>query len=331
MNVSVVVPTHNEAENVQPLYQRISAVFATLAGYDFELIFVDDSTDETPLRIHELHDADRRVKLIRLSRRFSQALAITAGLDRSCGDAAIIMDADLQDPPEEIPRLIERWRQGYQVVYVQRPSSSKSGVYRILAKAFYRILKSISSIDIPLDAGEFRLLDRSVLGFLTRLTEHTRFLRGLTVWPGLRQTKIEIRREPRKRGASNYNYLRSLLVAVDGLVSFSVLPLRFATMMGVVVASISILVGFCYVISRWFFPSLFGTGWTSLMVSIAFLSGVQLICMGVIGEYLGRIFIEVQNRPVYWSEYELGFESRDTPADKQSEPWKETIKSIGKT
>lgn len=313
MNLSVVVPTHNEAENVRPLYERISAVFASLHGYRFELIFVDDSDDETPLRICELHDADQRVKLIRLSRRFSQALAITAGLDRSCGDAVIIMDADLQDPPEAIPKLIELWQQGYQIVYVQRPSTSNSWAYRVLARLFYRILQKTSSIDIPLDAGEFRLLDRSVVGFLTRLTEHTRFLRGLTVWPGLRQTKVEIRREPRKRGTSNYNYLRSFFIAVDGLVSFSVIPLRFATMIGVLVASISILVGLGYFVSRWFFPSFFGTGWTSLMVSIAFLSGVQLICMGVIGEYLGRIFIEVQNRPVYWSEYELGFENRDIP------------------
>ena len=283
-------------------------VFSNLSRFDFELIFVDDSDDATPLVVRELCESNERIKLIRLSRRFSQAVAITAGIERSCGDAIIMMDADLQDPPESIPRMLELWQQGHEVVYVQRPSTSDNWWYGIVAKMFYRILRQLSTVDIPLNAGEFRLLDRSVVRFLSTLTEHTRFLRGLTVWPGLRQTKIEIERLPRKSGRSNYNFLRSFLVAVDGIVSFSIVPLRFSAILGVIVASGSLLIGLIYVISRLFFPQFFGAGWTSLMVSIAFLSGIQLICLGVIGEYLGRIFIEVQNRPMYWVDYELGFD-----------------------
>jgi len=251
--------------------------------------------------------ADPRVKLIRLSRRFSQAIAISAGLRRAAGEAAILMDADLQDPPEEIPRMLALWREGNHVVYAERASASSYALYKTLAAFFYRLLKRVSSIDIPLDAGEFRLLDRKVINFMRNLTERSRFMRGLTVWPGLRQAKIQIERAARLSGQTNYNFRRSFLVAVDGLVSFSVVPLRLIALFGTLVAILSLLFGFGFLVARLLVPDIFGRGWPSLFVSIYFMGGVQLMFLGIIGEYIGRIFIEVQNRPLYWVDFELGF------------------------
>lgn len=315
--ISIVVPTHNESGNVQVLHQRIAAVFQKLAGCDFELIFADDSTDQTPEVIRGLHQADHRVKLVRLSRRYGQSLAIAAGIDHSSGDAVIMMDADLQDPPELIPDLMERWRQGFEVVYVQRSSVSSSRLYKLFSFLFYRLLKKIASIEIPVDAGEFRLLDRKVADYLKRLTEHTRYLRGLTMLPGFRQTSIRIQRADRLQGQTNYNFKRSALVALDGVLSFSVVPLRLATLLGVAVTGIGLLSALGYVVWKLLNPAVSGPGWPILTASLFFLSGIQLLVMGIIGEYLARIFIEVQNRPVYWVDYELGFEHLDSSAPSQ--------------
>ncbi len=305
--ISIVVPTHNERENVEALYLRIRAAFEKLPDYDFELIFCDDSTDATPLEIARINEMDKRVKLIRLSRRFSQAIAISAGIDRCAGAAAILMDADLQDPPEVIPQLIELWEAGHEIVYVERQSGSDYAGYTFLSNIFYRLLHRLASVEIPLNAGEFRLLDRKVVDFLGRLTEHTRYLRGLTVWPGLRQASIHIERSARLQGKTNYNFRRSLLVAIDGMVSFSVTPLRIATLVGGSIASASILLAIIYAVLKIFYSSIFWPGWASLMVSIFFIGGIQLMFMGILGEYVGRIFLEVQNRPIYLIDYELGF------------------------
>lgn len=313
--ISIVVPTHNESANVEPLYQRLAAVFSGLPGFQFELIFCDDSQDDTPAVVAKLHQRDPRVKLIRLSRQFSQSIAITAGLDRCNGDAAVLMDADLQDPPEVIPRLIELWAAGNEVVYVERQSQSNYPGYGFLAHSYYRLLNRLSKLEIPRNAGEFRILDRKVILFLRTLREHTRFLRGLTVWPGLRQASIRIDRPARLSGATNYGFSRSSLVALDGVVSFSVLPLRLAAIFGGVVAVLSILAGLTYGVLKIFYSSVFGPGWASLMVSIFFLGGVQLMFLGVLGEYIGRIFLEVQQRPLYWVDYQLGFPEERTPLE----------------
>jgi len=289
------------------VYRRISAVFETIADCEFELIFCDDSTDCTPQKIAELNCTDRRVKLVRLSRRFGQAIAITAGIDRATGDAVLLMDADLQDPPESIPLLIERWREGYEVVYVQRASGSDYALYGLLSFFFYRFLRKLSSVEIPVDAGEFRLLDRKVVTYLQKLTEHTRYLRGLTILPGFRQIGIQLKRADRLEGKTNYNFKRSLLVALDGILSFSTLPLRMATFLGFGMTFVSLVVAATYVVWRLFDPRIFGPGWPSIFVSIFLIAGIQLIVLGILGEYVARIFIEVQNRPVYWVEYELGF------------------------
>jgi polyisoprenyl-phosphate glycosyltransferase len=310
--ISIVVPTHNESANVPVLHQRIAAVFQKLPGCDFELIFADDSTDQTPEVIRGLHQADFRVKLVRLSRRFGQSVAIAAGLDRASGDAVIMMDADLQDPPELIPELLERWRQGYEMVYVERASVSSSRLYKVLSFLFYRLLKKIASIDIPVDSGEFRLLDRKVADYLKKLTEHTRYFRGLTVLPGFRQTSIRIERAERLQGVTNYNFKRSAMVALDGVLSFSIAPLRLATLLGVVVTALGLLSMVVYAAWKLLDPSISGPGWPILTASIFLLGGLQLLVMGIIGEYLAKIFIEVQNRPVYWVAYEVGFEQLDS-------------------
>jgi dolichol-phosphate mannosyltransferase len=318
--LSIVIPTHNEQANISPLYGRVKTVFdSSIPNYDFELIFCDDSTDNTPHTIEDLSRQDARVKLIRLSRRFGQAIAITAGLDYCSGEAVIIMDADLQDPPEAIPRLIELWKQANQVVYVQRDSASTYAGYRTLSFLFYRILNKLSSISIPVDAGEFRLLDRKVVEFMKRLTERSRYLRGLTVWPGFQTAHITIERSPRLQGATNYNLRRSLLVAIDGIVGFSIVPLRLVTLLGAIMTIGSFLAGLGYIIARILNPNPFGAGWTSLFVSIFFMGGVQLTILGVIGEYIGRIFIEVQNRPVYWVDYDIGFSRRPEIASRAQE------------
>ncbi len=305
--VSIVVPTHNELDNIEALHAALCEVFDELSDYTFELIYCDDSTDETPDRISALHHRDGRVKLIRLSRRFSQSIAITAGLNRCRGEAVIIMDADLQDSPTVIPEMLRLWRAGNQIVYVQRASASNYWLYQYLAKTFYRLLARISTIEIPRDAGEFRLLDAGVVAFMKRLTEHTRFLRGLTVWPGLKQAKITVARNARNSGETNYNFRRSLWVAIDGFVSFSVVPLRFAALVGLVLTVATAGLGTMTLAAK-LLGFAAGGGWSSLMLSLWFLGGVQLLSLGVIGEYLGRVFIEVQNRPLYWTDYELGFE-----------------------
>jgi polyisoprenyl-phosphate glycosyltransferase len=307
--VSVVVPTHNETGNVPVLHQRLAAVFQDLPGYDFELIFSDDSTDRTPDLICELHRSDARVKLVRLSRRFGQSIAIAAGVDRASGDAVIMMDADLQDPPEVLPRLIEKWREGFEVVYVQRASSSASRLYKLFSFLFYRLLKKIASIDIPVDAGEFRLLDRKAAEYLRSLTEHTRYFRGLTVLPGFRQTSIHIQRAERLQGQTNYNFKRSALVALDGVLSFSIVPLRLSAAAGIVTAFAGIAIAVVYMIWKLTDPAIAGPVWPLLFAALFFLGGLQLLAIGIVGEYLARVFIEVQNRPVYWVDYQVGFKN----------------------
>src|SRR3954468_21948068 len=284
--ISIVIPTHNEIQNVEPLYNRATAAFSTLKDYEFELIFCDDSTDATPEKIAELNQKDSRVRLIRLSRRFGQAIAITAGIDRARGDAVLLMDADLQDPPESIPILIERWREGYEIVYVQRASASTYPLYGLFSFLFYRLLRKVSSIDIPVDAGEFRLIDRKVVRYLQKLTEHTRYLRGLTVLPGFRHIGVQIKRAERLQGTTNYNFRRSLLVALDGVLSFSTLPLRLATFLGFVMTFVSVGIATVYFVWRLFDPRIFGPGWPSIFVSIFLLAGLQLIVLGILGEYV---------------------------------------------
>lgn len=306
--ISIVVPTYNEAENIEELYRRVALAFQGL-GYGFELIFVDDSRDATPEIIKSLHQRDGRVKLIRMVRRFGQSCALAAGLERATGAAAVMMDADLQDPPEAIPLLIKKWEEGNRIVYAQRRSESPSLLYRFLARRFYRVLARIASVQIPVDAGEFRLIDRVVIDFLNRLKERSRFMRGLTVWPGYSMAKIEITRGERFAGKTNYNLLRSTLVGLEGFVSFSIIPLRLATLFGLAGAILAVVLGLTYVLVWIFDRKMFGAGWMSLFLAITFMGSLNLFCMGIAGEYVGQIFLELQGRPLYLVDYELGFDS----------------------
>jgi dolichol-phosphate mannosyltransferase len=311
--ISIIVPTHNEVLNIERFYERLAGVFAKLPEYDFELIFSDDSTDDTPKSIALLHQRDPRVKLIRLSRRFDQSTAIAAAIDRCSGAAAILMDADLQDPPEVLPEMLSLWRAGNEIVYAQRDSASDYAMYKFYSRIYYRVLRKLASVEIPIGAGEFRVLDRKVIEFLRSLTEHSRYLRGLTVWPGLRQASIRFDRPPRTAGKTNYNFRKSLLNAVEGVVSFSVVPLRWVMIAGVFTAAMSGLAGVAFTIIKLSDWIDFSVGWTSLIVSLFFLSGVQLIVLGIVGEYVGRIFVEVQNRPLYWVDFSLGFGNAAEP------------------
>jgi polyisoprenyl-phosphate glycosyltransferase len=307
--ISIIVPTHNEAANIPELYDRIAAAMATRQAYDFELIFCDDSTDETPIVIAACARRDPRVKLIRFPRRFGQAVAIAAGLEHCSGGAAIMMDADLQDPPEVIPQLLAEWERGNKLVYVERKSSSQSKLYFVGAQVFYRLLNKLSDPPIPRDAGEFRLMDRHLIDFMIGLKEHSRFIRGLTVWPGFPSAKVKIERAERKRGKTNYNIRKAVLNAVDGIISFSVKPLRVAVFLGLLMSALSA-VGVLYAVVLRLFTPYWAPGWTLLFSSLLLISGMQFICIGILGEYVGRIFTEVQNRPLYIIDYTLGLESR---------------------
>jgi len=312
--ISIIVPTHNERENVGELYKRIDAVFSALPEAEFELIFADDSADDTPEIILAMARRDTRVKLIRLSRSFGQSVAIVVALEHASGAAAVLMDADLQDPPEAIPLLIEEWRKGFKLVYVERRSVHTSAIYVAAAFIFYRLLRFVSDTPIPADAGEFRLLDRQLVNFIVALKEHTRFMRGLSVWPGFPASKIAIKREKRLRGETNYSFGRSMIVAIDGIISFSIKPLRAAAVLGFIMSGLSLL-GMAFAVGMRLYTQYWPSGATAVLSAVLLVGGVQFIFIGILGEYIGRIFVEVQRRPLYIVEYEVGFDKRNGEKD----------------
>jgi dolichol-phosphate mannosyltransferase len=305
--LSVVTPVFNEESNVDELHARLEAA---LGGIDFELIAVDDgSTDGTAARLGALADRDHRVQVITLSRNFGHQAAITAGLDHARGDAAVVIDSDLQDPPELIPQLIERWREGYDVVHAVRRSRPGETRFKLAtARLFYRLLVRLTEIPIRRDAGDFQLLDRSALDALGSLRERSRFLRGMSVWVGFRQTEVVYEREPRAAGETKYPLRKMLRFSMDAVSSFSNLPLQAATILGFafsVVAFLGIPVAIAFRIAGEFVP-----GVTTLLLVVLLLGGIQLITVGIIGEYLGRVYEEVKGRPLYVVD-----ERRNAPSD----------------
>ena len=297
--LSFVVPCYNEAANIRALYERICAVMAACPE-TWECICVNDgSRDETLGALTALQDKDPRVRVIDLSRNFGKEAALTAGLDHARGAAAIPLDADLQDPPELIPELVAHWRAGYDVVNAVRLSrEGESLVKRASAHAFYRIFNRISKVPIPEDTGDFRLLSRPVLDALRQLPERRRFMKGLFAWVGFRTTSVSYHRAPRQAGHTTWNYVRLWRFAMDGILSFSDAPLRVASYLGLAVSLLS----FLYALNLLVQTLLFGNpvkGYPSLMVALLFLGGVQLMALGVIGEYLGRVYDESKGRPVY--------------------------------
>lgn len=295
---SIVIPIYNEVDNIPDLYTRLTKVMAEM-GESYEIIFVDDGSRDKSLKLlKDFHKRDPHVQVIRLARNFGQQKAISAGLDYANGQAVIVMDGDLQDPPEMIPKFISKWREDYQVVYAIREKRKENFLKRSLYHSFYLILQSISRIEIPLDTGDFCLMDRCVVDMVTALPERNRFVRGLRSWVGFRQVGLPFERDARFAGKPKYSIRKLVSLALDGLISFSYLPLRLSTLLGFVVSVLSLLTAVYYVILK-LTIGLQPPGFATLTVLLLFLGGVLLITVGVIGEYIGHILIEVKNRPTY--------------------------------
>jgi len=296
--LTVVVPAFNEQESILPMYERlVAALEPHVAG--LEVLFVDDgSRDDTWQRISELAARDPRVRGIRFARNFGHQAALTAGVDAASGRAVVIIDADLQDPPEVIPDMIARWREGYEVVYGQREQrEGETAFKKATAAAFYRLLRRITNVEIPVDTGDFRLMGPRAVAAFRSLPERNRFIRGLVSWIGFPQIAVRYRRHARQAGETKYPLRRMVRFALDGITSFSFLPLRLATWLGFAVSLLSFLYIMVVIVLK-----VLGINWpgyTSMMASILFLGGVQLVMIGVLGEYVARIFDEVKRRPLY--------------------------------
>ncbi len=305
--ISVVAPCFNEEGVLHELYRRISAVLNG-AGESWELVLVNDgSRDRTPEIMRELRASDPRVKVVDFARNFGHQIAVTAGMDYAQGDSVVLIDADLQDPPELILEMLAKWREGYEVVYAIRAERKGETWFKeFTAKAFYRIIYKITDIDIPMDTGDFRLMDRKVVEALKTMREKHRFMRGMSVWVGFRQTGVKYVRAERYAGETKYPLKKMLKFAMDGITSFSYFPLQVATYIGFASALIAVLGIIVTIILRLSGSHAF-FGQATTLVSVLFLGGVQLICLGILGEYLGRIYDEVKGRPLYIVREALGF------------------------
>jgi polyisoprenyl-phosphate glycosyltransferase len=305
---SIVIPVYNEAEVLLLLYERLTEVMVRL-GVPYEVIFVNDgSTDASLMLLREMRAQDDHVKFVSLSRNFGHQAALTAGLDHSSGNAVVVMDADLQDPPEVIPELIAKWREGFEVVVAVRESrTGETAFKRGTALLFYRLLQKLTSTEVYLDAADFRLVSRKAVNALNTLRERHRFMRGLASWVGFRQTCVTFTRDVRQAGETKYPLRKMLRLALDGITSFSFVPLQLATYLGFGVSFIS-LVYVVYAIGLKLFTDELVPGWALVIVAILFVGGVQLITVGIIGEYVGRIYEEVKQRPVYVVDETAGIE-----------------------
>jgi glycosyltransferase involved in cell wall biosynthesis len=297
---SIIAPVFNEEAGLAEFYRRTGAVLDGLDGPAEMLLVFDGSRDRSPEIGAELRERDPRVKIIKFSRNFGHQVAISAGIDYAEGDAVIIVDSDLQDPPEVIPELIAKWREGYEVVYAQRAHRSGETLFKLFTAAvFYRVIRRLASIDIPPDAGDFRLIDRKVVLALRQVHEHHRFMRGLSVWVGFRQTGIRYERRERYAGATQYPLGNMLRLAADSITGFSYIPLQLATTLGFWVSAVALIAIPVVAVLRALYKPLFFAGQATTLISVLFLGGVQLIFLGIIGEYLGRIYDEVKDRPLY--------------------------------
>ena len=299
MLISIVVPLLNEEGNVGTLYGRLCQVLAAVPAFDWELVFVDDgSTDTSWDVISRLAGEDRRVRGISFSRNFGHQIALTAGMDEARGDAVIMMDADLQHPPELIPELIAQWEKGYEIVYTIREVGDESWFKKKTSLFFYRIFSFFTGINVPPGAADFRLMSRKAVSSLQRFPERTRFLRGLIFWMGFSRIGIPYRCGQRTAGISKYTVKKMLSFAVDGVSSFSAVPLQFSIIFGAIVSLVSFIYG-CYAIYIKIFSNSTLPGWTSVLVSVLFLGGIQLISIGILGNYLAKTYEEVKHRPLY--------------------------------
>jgi polyisoprenyl-phosphate glycosyltransferase len=297
--ISIAIPLHNEEAVIPELLSRLEKALISIEGGPHEIVLVDDgSTDSTAAVLEEAARSDSRLVVIVLSRNFGHQAALTAALDNVSGDVVVLMDADLQDRPEAIPLFLEKYRQGYDVVYALRMNRKEPLLLRASYKAFYRLLRKISDMQIPMDAGDFGLVSRRVVVELRRLREHHRYLRGLRSWVGFRQIGIEVERDARFAGTAKYNIWRLFKLAFDGIFSFSTLPIRAATLFGIIALTASGVYSF-YTLYAKLVLHISPQGFTAIIILVTFLSGVQLTFLGVIGEYLGRVYEEAKTRPVY--------------------------------
>jgi len=297
--LSIVVPVFNESEVIGAFYERTRQMVKSLDRCSYEIIFVDDgSKDDSYQKLVHFADRDPNVRIVKFSRNFGHQTAITAGLDMARGDAVVVIDADLQDPPEVIRAFMDKWEEGYDVVYgIREKREGETQIKLVTAKLFYRILKALVKIDIPVDTGDFRLMSRRAVDNFKQLREKDRFVRGLVSWVGFRQTGVYYARDKRYAGTTKYPFRKMLKFAFDGITSFSSTPLKLATWLGYLAS----LLGFFYACSVFIQKALGYTvqGWATIMIGILFIGGVQLICIGIMGEYVGRIFDEIKQRPLY--------------------------------
>ncbi len=307
--LSLVVPVYNEHETLPTFYQRATAALETLK-VPFEMIFVDDgSTDGSFEDLRALAQRDPRVRVISFSRNFGHQTAVTAGLHYARGQAVAVIDADLQDPPEFVPKMFEKWREGYQVVYAVRKTRKEGWLKRTAYLAFYRLLRSLAYVDMPLDAGDFAVMDRRVVDELNAMPERNRFVRGIRAWVGFKQIGLEYDRAERFAGESKYSLRKLFKLAYDGVISYSFVPLRLATHLGFAISAVAFALIVYLVGLRILYGEKMIAGWTSTVVVVLFLGGVQLLSLGILGEYVGRIFDEVKRRPLYVVRETVGFEN----------------------
>lgn len=297
---SLIIPIYNEEETIPELYRRVSDVMDSLDD-SVELILINDGSRDRSLKLmRELQERDARVCYISFARNFGHQAAVTAGLNFARGQVIVVLDADLQDPPELIPKMIESWQAGYHVVYAQRTKRKKESWFkRLTSYVFYRLLRQLADVDIPADTGDFCLMDRQVVDVLNSMPERNRYIRGLRAWIGFRQTAVKFERDPRFAGEVKYTFKKSLALAVNSLVSFSKIPLRISTYLGLFSALIALLMALLVLYWRLQQPDSPVTGLATILIAVFFLGSVQLISIGILGEYVGRIYEEVKGRPAY--------------------------------
>ena len=311
MLLSIIVPCFNEEEVIAETFERLLRIAFEVKNLDTEIIFVDDgSNDLTPVLLQKLVDKENFVKAIFLSRNFGHQIAVTAGIDASRGDAVVIIDADLQDPPEVIHNMILEWQKGYDVVYGKRIDRKGESIFKkFTAKMFYRILNILSDVHIPLDTGDFRLISKNVVMSLKQMPEKDRFLRGMISWIGFRQTAVHYHRAKRFAGRSKYPLRKMLRFAADAILSFSTKPLQISIGLGIFSSFLSLIV-ICYALFLRIFTNIWVEGWTAIMIAVLFIGGIQLLCIGILGNYVGRIYSESKNRPLYFVRQYRGFDNK---------------------
>jgi len=307
LKLSIVIPIYNEQDIIPELHRRLTAVIDKIEE-NTEVILIDDgSNDNSYEEMLKINRLDTRYKILRLARNFGHQVALTAGIDNSSGDAVVLMDGDLQDPPELLPRMIEKWKEGYDVVYTVKRSRKENFLKRLAFSSFYKLMHTFSVISIPMEAGNFSLMDKKVVGILKKMPERNRYLSGMRAWAGFRQIGVEFDREARFAGRPKMTLKRLIKLAFDGLISFSNAPLRLAIYVGLGSAGISFL-GAAYVIYEKLFTNKAILGWASTIVAITFIGGMILLTLGVVGEYIGRIYDEVKQRPIYVLQEKIGFD-----------------------